>query len=69
MGILSGLQPEAVFKYFEEICSIPHGSGNVEAISNYLVDFAKKNGFKYRQDEFFNVVIFTAHKKVHMKSL
>lgn len=63
MGILSGLQPEAVFKYFEEICSIPHGSGNVEAISNYLVDFAKKNGLKYRQDEFFNVVIFKEASK------
>lgn len=58
MGVLSGLQPEAVFKYFEEICAIPHGSGNVEAISNYLVDFAKKNHFRYIQDDSFNVIIY-----------
>lgn len=63
MGVLSGLQPEAVFKYFEEICSIPHGSGNVEKISNYLVDFAKEHGFRYRQDENFNVVIFKEASK------
>lgn len=25
--ILKGLEPERVFHYFEEICGIPHGSG------------------------------------------
>lgn len=58
MGVLSNLQPKAVFQYFEEICAIPHGSGNVEQISNYLVDFAKKRGLTYRQDEFYNVIIW-----------
>ncbi len=56
-GVLKGLKPESVFKYFEEICSIPHGSGNVEQISNYLVDFAKKRNLKYRQDDAYNVII------------
>ena len=42
MGVLSALEPAKVFQFFEEICSIPHGSGNVEQISNYLVDFAKE---------------------------
>ncbi len=32
MGILSDLEPKAVFKYFEKICSIPHGSGNTKQI-------------------------------------
>lgn len=58
MGVLSSLEPNKVFKYFEEICSIPHGSANVEKISNYLVDFAKERGLKYRQDEKLNVVIW-----------
>ena len=38
---LAGLQPQAVFQYFEEICAIPHGSGNTKAISDFLVAFAK----------------------------
>ena len=58
MGVLSALEPVKVFQYFEEICSIPHGSRNVEQISNYLVNFAKERGLKYRQDEKFNVVIW-----------
>ena len=38
---LAGLEPAAVFHYFEEICAIPHGSRNTKKISDYLVDFAK----------------------------
>ena len=55
---LAGLEPASVFGYFEEICSMPHGSGNTRIISNYLVDFAKKNGLRYIQDETDNVIIF-----------
>ncbi len=56
-GVLKDIKPELVFKYFEEICSIPHGSGNVEQISNYLVEFAKKRNLEYRQDDAYNVII------------
>ena len=55
---LSGLQPEAVFRYFEEICAIPHGSYNTKAISDYLVAFAKENNLRYIQDELNNVILF-----------
>ena len=48
---------ERVLKYFKEICSIPHGSYNIKAISDYLVDFAKKRNLEVRQDEVGNVVI------------
>lgn len=53
-------QPDkAVFwKYFEEISAIPHGSGNIKKISDYLVQFAKNNELKYVQDEMGNVVIY-----------
>ncbi len=57
MGVLSGLEPSKVFAYFEEITQIPHGSGNIEAISDYLVDFARKRGLEYIQDEVKNVII------------
>ena len=55
---LAGLKPEAVFHYFEEICSIPHGSGNTKQISDYLVAFAKEHGLRYIQDELNNVILF-----------
>lgn len=57
MGILSDLEPKNVFYYFEELCKIPHGSGNVEQISNYLVEFAKERKLEYVQDFMKNVII------------
>ncbi len=58
MGILSELEPKAVFQYFEEICSIPHGSSDTKRISDYCVNFAKDHGLKYIQDASNNVMIF-----------
>lgn len=58
MSVLSHLEPKEVFHYFEEIASIPHGSGNMEKISHYIVDFAKEKGLKYIRDEIGNVIIF-----------
>lgn len=57
MSAIKGYEPADVLKFFEEICSIPHGSGNIEKISDYLVSFAKERGLYYRQDESKNVVI------------
>lgn len=62
MGVLTHLEPERVFYYFEELCKIPHGSGNTKEISDYLVDFAKKQNLKYRQDKLNNVVIWKGGK-------
>lgn len=55
---LAGLEPASVFGYFEEICSIPHGSRNTKTISDYLVAFAKEHGIRYEQDALNNVVMF-----------
>ncbi len=57
MSVLSGLKPERVFYYFEEICKIPHGSYHTEQISDYLAGFAREHALEYRQDESHNVVI------------
>jgi dipeptidase D len=51
------LQPEAVWKYFAEISKIPRGSGNESAISQYVVDTAKKLGLKAEQDRHMNVLV------------
>ena len=48
---LAGIEPANVFGFFEEICSIPHGSRNEKAISDYLVQFAKDRNLRYIQDE------------------
>lgn len=57
MGVLSDLEPKSVFYFFEEITKIPHGSGNVDQISDYLVKFAKDRGLFCIQDEMKNVII------------
>ena len=44
---LAGLEPARVFDFFEEICSIPHGSRNEKLISDYLVNFAKEKNYSY----------------------
>lgn len=57
MGVLSGLKPEPVFHYFEEICGIPHTSHHEKALSDYCVRFAKDRGYDCTQDEMGNVII------------
>ncbi len=57
MGVLSDLEPKNVFHFFEEITGIPHGSGNVEQISDYLADFARKRKLFFIQDQLKNVII------------
>ncbi len=55
--ILDGLEPRSVFRFFEEICAIPHGSGNTKGVSDYCVRFAAARGLEHIQDELGNVVI------------
>lgn len=56
-NVLKGLEPGGVFKFFEDICAIPHGSGNVKGLSDYCVAFAKERGLEVFQDEAWNVII------------
>ncbi len=58
MEKLYGLEPGAVFHYFEELCAIPHGSGNTKQISDYIVAFAKEHGIRCEQDGLNNVLLF-----------
>ena len=57
MSKLENLEPKQVFHYFEDLCAIPHGSGNTKSVSDYCMAFAKEHGLKAWQDEVFNVVI------------
>ena len=58
MGVLSNIEPYGVFRFFEEICGIPHGSSDTKKISDYLVKFATDRKLRYIQDESNNVIIF-----------
>lgn len=57
MGVTEKLKPQAVFRYFEQICSIPHGSGNVDRLSDYLLDFARERKLFCIQDKLKNIII------------
>lgn len=51
------LQPEMLFKYFAQICEIPHGSKNEEKISLFLQEFGRSLGLETISDAAGNVLI------------
>ena len=57
MRVLEHLEPKEVFYFFEEICKIPHGSGNLDAISSYLENFAEERNLFHIRDASNNVII------------
>ena len=57
MSILGHLEPKGVFQFFEEICGIPHGSGNTALMTDYLMKFAADRKIWARRDEIGNVVM------------
>ena len=67
MSILGHLEPTNVFHFFEEICNIPHGSGNIDKISDYLVSFAKERNLEYYQDDVKNVISRQPEGGAHVK--
>lgn len=57
MAVLSHLEPKGVWTRFEQLCAIPHGSGNTKRVSDWLVSFARAQGLTYWQDALNNVII------------
>lgn len=58
MRKLNELKPKKVFQFFEDICAIPHGSGNMNKISDWCVKFANERGLRVIKDNACNVIIF-----------
>lgn len=58
MAVLNQLEPKKVFQFFEEICKIPHGSGNLGEICEYCVHFAEERGLKVKRDDADNIIIW-----------
>lgn len=61
--MLENFEPQSVFKYFEKIASIPHGSSNTKAISDYVVSVCKEHGLSYVQDSYNNVIVYKESAK------
>lgn len=58
MKKLSGFEPQGVFNHFEKLTQIPRGSGNMQKVSEYCVEFAKEHSLKFVKDSSCNVVIY-----------
>ena len=54
------LKKEPVFKYFDEISKIPHGSGNMQKITQYCLDFAKEIAIK---ENCYKIMLSTSSKE------
>ena len=57
MGILTELQPKAVWSAFDDICEVPRPSKKEDKIIEFLLDFGKKHGLDTKRDEIGNVLI------------
>ena len=55
--LIKGYEPACLFRFFEEICAIPHGSRNEEKIADYLVEFARARQLDVYRDEMHNVFV------------
>lgn len=51
------LSTKSVWRFFKEICSIPHTSGDESRISEYLKSFARERDLQYDHDAAGNVLI------------
>ncbi len=55
---LKALDYKKIFYYFSEISAIPHGSGNVGKLADYLENFAKERNIRYVRDTADNVIFY-----------
>lgn len=57
MGKLDKLQPAAVWRIFESMTQIPHGSGNETAIQNMFKAWADERGLPWTEDKVGNLLV------------
>ncbi len=55
--VIDGYEPKRLFEIFEEISSIPRGSGNEKEIADYICSFAKDLGLFCLRDQNNNVFV------------
>ena len=57
MRITYGYEPKEALEIFEDLCAIPHGSGNEKGIADYIENFAKERDLFCLRDETGNVFV------------
>ena len=55
--VIQGYEPKRALEIFEDICAIPHGSGNESGVADYICRFAEKNSLFCLRDETGNVFV------------
>lgn len=55
--IVSGYENKRVFEIFEDLCAIPHGSGNESGIADYIESFVSGLGLESKRDQTGNVFV------------
>lgn len=62
-NLLNNIKPKNVFKFFEDICEIPHVSFHTERIRDYVEQFAIERNLKYVKDNNGNIVVYKSASK------
>jgi dipeptidase D len=55
---IEGLEPQRLWRYFNELSCIPRESGNEEGVRQYLLAFAKEHGLESQVDAVGNVILY-----------
>ncbi len=59
-SVFHHLEPQVVWKHFEAICAIPHGSGNTVALADHIAAWAKNKHIPCVRDEAGNLRLWKA---------
>lgn len=54
---ITSLKPQNLWKHFNEILKIPHGSGNEKALAEHIINLAKAWNLEWQKDKVGNVVV------------
>ena len=57
MTFVSDLEPQELWKHFDQILTIPRGSKNEEAMAQYVIEVATRNGLSTKRDPTGNLVV------------
>ncbi len=57
MSFVAQLQPQQLWRHFDEILKIPRGSGNEEGMRRYVIGVADRHGLEHRSDAAGNLVV------------
>lgn len=62
------LQPEALWRYFADICSIPHCSGNEYALGDFICRRVRERGFTFKKDAAGNICLYIPSTPGHERA-